>query len=518
MRTHISGLLVTLLLLSLATASYADYLSDLERYAAASEHQVAGRLDQAITIAKEIGDPLLAEIKAVLIADCLVSKGEVDAADAVYRDALANRAFVEAGLYRGELLLGRAMAKCLSSTLPEDLNQAGQWLDEAIAWCNLVVQPAQIKQLRARVEEQSGPAILVPSPLHVSPLSAIPGLVVNPLTADWYVDHLRQRIALLRMYIDSQTGAAPHISARDAVGIGLYRVQADAATGAFLIGPEAWKQLRGDHVAKLRFALFLIVAERHDLAMPLFDVVNTAAGDGGLDSNAWSVALLGTGICYLRLGDAQRGQAILARFNEEFRSTPVTPLARYVLANHLAGSRSSLSRAVQLYSDVSSQHADSAYAHKSLLAMAVAAANHSDGVIFNEAQRLLRDRNAPDVYIRIADSLLLLSAIDPHADAAATPVRRRPGDPEPINTRVLVQRVLLPNHASVEVLNSAVLAESDNTVLRCHIIYGSRGHTEVDSLHIQLTELEPCPPAGLVGRMSFYRVPILSRTNYGSRP
>jgi len=92
---------VALVLFSLTAVAHADYVSDLERCVAAHEHRAAERLELTLTVAKGVDNPLLAEASAVLVADCLVARGEMDAAEAVCGDALANEAFPRA--YRGEL-------------------------------------------------------------------------------------------------------------------------------------------------------------------------------------------------------------------------------------------------------------------------------------------------------------------------------------------------------------------------------------------------------------------------------
>lgn len=499
------------------SSALAEGVSDMQAYARASEHRAAGRLDEAMTVARGITDPVLAEAAAVLIGDCMVAQRDFEAADALYRDALADTEFL--GLYRGELLIGRAIKVCFVQSDRPGLQEASEWIAEAMDWCRQMSQDAEREQLRQRAAKLTGPTILASTPLHRSSRTAVPGLVVNPLTAPWYIEHLESKLKLLNLYVRSQLDGVSMTEA-EAVRLDGYRAWQDAQDGAFLIEPEAWDQLSGEHFrgrgrgrgASLRFGLFLIASGRHDMAAGLFDPIYAEANAGGLDSTAWAVSALGAGVCALRLGDPKRGITILDRFNDEFRQTPVTPLARFVLANHLAGSSSKKTRdrAYRLYGDIASQHADSPYAAKALLAMGVAAANHNDGAMIHEAQRLLRDHDAPELYIRLAESLVAVATVDPHTDQPPPPRRRRPGEPAPVGLRIVRDRLSLPAATHPQTTSDAVMAATADTVLRCHLFYGSHaGAYTVEAYHAVLSELEPQPPAGREGRTSFYRLPTL---------
>ncbi len=522
---------IGLLLSAYLPADARAAVSDLERYALAAEHRAAGRWEMARSLAKGVTDPVLAEASAALIGDCLIAEGEYQEADNHYREALARKEFL--GLYRGEMLAGRAMTLCLQSTDADSLQLASQWLEEADAWCKQFADKRFLEELRAEALNRCLPAAIEATPLHASPRSAtafeadgvpdVPGAgVVHPLNAGWRVGQVRRGVETLRLYVDSQLGKQPKLTEQEALGLGLYRLRGDAMDGAFLVDHEAWSSLRDDHAAGMRLGLFLIVAGRPDMAAGLFDPVYDNAKEGGLDSNTWAVSALGAGVCALRLDDSKRGHGILGRFNSEFRNTSVTPLARYVLANHLAGGdKQSHDQAYRLYGDIAAQHADSPYANIALLAMAVAAANHNDGAMLSEAQRKLRDASspaAPEILVRIAETLTVMGSHDPYADMAPALPKRRPGDPEPIEVRVHRDQLILP---SVDLpaaagVGEGVMAASERVVLRCHLLYGSRFDAyDVDGFEVRLSELEPQPSAGKDGRVSFYRVPALWNTNRG---
>lgn len=396
------------------------YGRDFANYRKGRSAQMEGDWTNAIFHYRLVKSGTLKDAADCYAAQCVGARGEEEAAEKLYES------FIKAsplGLYREDARLRLAELKVANgkgdSCLRDALKDIDELLEAIPQMKEMDVSNLKLEGLNKAIEDDILKS-MPKEPLHKDDCGNLvryakrPETIDNRLTSPWHMAEIETRAWLMKGFLlgelDRELSAAESFRKAELAG-GPVKTLADPvvvpsllaglAEGGYMIPGESAGRLRGRGARLVSYASFLFLSERRGDAWRALELAADEFGkDSSLAVSAPVKLLRAQFLLYEGAKKRKEAEALLAELCAErrLRRSALWATASFLYANSLSCNAANKAKAYALYREVASEERKGDYAPRSLMAMAVFAANVGDRKTAIDTCTELRNRYVKTPY------------------------------------------------------------------------------------------------------------------------